>query len=110
MDMASDIKHTLPPSGPLLPNPIGAGSRENAQSSQSGNWPLLDPPNSSPTPGNGSKNENPPNGRSQVRYYNVFFSKRNESKSKCGIQFNNTQSVCCYQLITSKDKHHVLLG
>lgn len=59
MDMTGDIKHTLPPSGPLLPDPVGAGSvRESLQTSQTSGWPLLDPPSTSPSPGNGVKTEN----------------------------------------------------
>ncbi|BFZ05233.1 hypothetical protein BsWGS_08273 [Bradybaena similaris] len=57
MDISSDIKLTLPNSGPLLPNPVHSGASSHTQLSNSNSsWPVIDG-SGSPVPGTSSKTD-----------------------------------------------------
>lgn len=76
MDISSDIKLTLPNSGPLLPNPVHSGASSHTQLSNSNSsWPVIDG-SGSPAPGTSSKTEllsNNSNNRVQVMFFATFF-------------------------------------
>ncbi|CAG5131119.1 unnamed protein product, partial [Candidula unifasciata] len=67
MDISSDIKLTLPNTGPLLPNPANSGASSHTQLTNSNSsWPVTDG-SGSPAPGTSSKTElsNSSNNRAQ---------------------------------------------